>query len=62
MLTLTTGNILPEGNAAPGIQAQQKELQKHMRMNSLEQKLAHRPRAEELVKDGILEKDEAVVE
>lgn len=55
------GNILPDSNAAPGIQAQQKELQKHMRMDSLEHKLAQRPTAEELVKDGILE-DDAVVE
>lgn len=54
------GNILPDTSAAPAIQAQQKELQKHMRMDSLEHKLAQRPTAEELVKEGILEKGDTV--
>ena len=56
------GNILPGTSAAPGIQAQQKELEKNMRMNSLEQKLQKRPTAEALVKDGILETDENPIE
>ena len=52
------GNILPDTTAAPALQEKQKELDKHMRMNSLEQKLQNRPKPEELVKDGILEADE----
>ena len=52
------GNILPDSSAAPAIVGQQKELQKHMRKDSLEQKLQSRPKPEELVKEGILEKDE----
>jgi hypothetical protein len=39
------------------LQAQQKELEKHMRMDSLEQKLQNRPNPEELVKGGILEEN-----
>lgn len=54
----TTGNILPDSNAAPAIQGQQRELQKHMRADSLEQKLQSRPKPEELVGKGILEADE----
>ncbi|CAO1596233.1 hypothetical protein XANCAGTX0491_000085 [Xanthoria calcicola] len=52
------GNILPDSNAAPGIQGQQKELEKHMRADSLEEKMKHRPKPEELIKDGILQADE----
>lgn len=55
---MLVGNILPETNAAPGIQANQKSLEKHMRADSLDQKLQRRPTAEQLVKDGILEEDE----
>ena len=53
-----TGNILPDTSAAPALQEKQKELEKHMRMNSLEQKLQNRPKPDELVKDGILGADE----
>lgn len=52
------GNILPVSNAAPALQGQQRELEKHMRADSLEQKLQQRPRLEELVKEGILEEGE----
>ena len=52
------GNILPDTTAAPALQEKQKELEKHMRMNSLEQKLQNRPKPDELVKDGILGADE----
>ena len=55
------GNILPESNAAPGIQGQQKELEKHMRADSLEQKLQKRPTMDELVKEGILEEGEGAI-
>ncbi len=51
------GNILPDSNAAPAIQGQQRELQKHMRADSLEQKLQQRPKPEELMKEGILDED-----
>jgi hypothetical protein len=50
-----TGNILPESNAAPALQAHQRELERHMRRDSLEKHLQRRPTAEELVKEGILE-------
>jgi hypothetical protein len=52
-----TENILPDSNAAPGIQAQQKELEKHMRADSLNEKIAHRPTPEELMKEGVLRED-----
>lgn len=47
-------NVLLDSNAAPAIQEQQKELEKHMRADSLEKKLQHRPEKEELIKEGIL--------
>ena len=53
-----TGNILPDSTAAPALQGQQRELQKHMRANSLEQKISNRPKPEDLVKGGILRDDE----
>ena len=52
------GNILPDSTAAPAIVGQQKELQKHMRKDSLEQKLQSRPKPEDLIKEGILEEGE----
>lgn len=52
-----TGNILPESNAAPAIVGQQRELQKHMRADNLNEKLSHRPTAEELIKEGVLHED-----
>lgn len=51
------GNILPDSIAAPSIQGQQRELAKHMRADSLEQKLQQRPKPEELLKEGILDED-----
>lgn len=58
ILKKITGNILPESNAAPGIQANQKSLEKNMRADNLDQKLQRRPTAEQLVKEGILEQNE----
>lgn len=55
---LLSGNILPDSTAAPALQGQQRELQRHMRSDSLEQKLQQRPKPEELIKEGILEHDE----
>ena len=55
---MAAGNILPDSNAAPALQEKQRELEKHMRMDSLEQKLQSRPRPEELVKEGILGENE----
>lgn len=55
---LLSGNILPDSTAAPALQGQQRELQRHMRSDSLEQKLQQRPKPEELIKEGILESDE----
>ncbi|KAL8821519.1 MAG: hypothetical protein Q9191_007288 [Dirinaria sp. TL-2023a] len=52
------GNILPDSTAAPSLQGQQRELERHMRSDSLEQKLQQRPKPEELIREGILEADE----
>jgi hypothetical protein len=54
---LVDRNILPASTAAPGLQAQQKELQKHMRADSLNEKIAHRPSPETLIKEGVLHDD-----
>lgn len=51
------GNILPESTAAPGILAQQRELEKHMLADSLNDKISHRPKPEDLVKEGVLHED-----
>ena len=51
------GNILPDSTAAPALQGHQRELAKHMRADSLEQKLQQRPKPEELLKEGILDED-----
>ena len=54
----TAGNILPDSTAAPALQASQRDLEKHMRADSLEQKIQNRPKPDELVKEGILEENE----
>jgi hypothetical protein len=54
----SAGNILPDSNAAPALQAHQRELEKHMRRDSLENKLQNRPKPEDLIREGILEADE----
>jgi hypothetical protein len=48
-------NILPDSTAAPALQEKQRELEKHMRADSLEKKLQERPKPEELIKEGILQ-------
>jgi hypothetical protein len=48
-------NILSGSNAAPALLASQRELERHMRADSLENKLKERPKPEELIKEGILE-------
>lgn len=55
---LQLGNILPDSTAAPALQGNQRELEKHMRADSLEQKIQHRPKPGELIKEGILGADE----
>jgi hypothetical protein len=52
------GNILPHINAAPALQANAKELEKHMLADNLDQKLQRRPQPEELISQGILTEDE----
>lgn len=51
------GNILASSTAAPSIQGHQRELEKHMRADSLNEKIQHRPKPEDLVKEGILTED-----
>ncbi len=54
---MRAGNILPSSSAAPAIQGQQRELEKHMRADSLNEKISHRPKPEDLIKEGILTED-----
>ncbi|KAK7413587.1 hypothetical protein QQZ08_009871 [Neonectria magnoliae] len=54
---LVDKNILPASTAAPGLLAHQKELQKHMLEDKLNDKISHRPAPEELIKDGVLLND-----
>lgn len=58
LLLIISGNILPDSNAAPSLQASQRALDKSMRTDALEQKLQRRPTVDELVKEGILEPGE----
>lgn len=50
-------NILPDSSAAPALQAQQKELEKHMRRDSLNEKISRRPPPEDLIRGGVLRED-----
>ncbi|KAL2151520.1 hypothetical protein VTH82DRAFT_6618 [Thermothelomyces myriococcoides] len=50
-------NILPASTAAPGLLANQKRLERHMRADSLNEKIAHRPSPEALIRDGVLRED-----
>lgn len=54
---LVEKNILPASTAAPGLQEKQKELEKHMRADSLNDKISHRPTPEKLMKEGVLHDD-----
>lgn len=47
---------------APALASSQKALERHMRADSLEKALQHRPSPNELVREGILEKDEVAGE
>lgn len=53
-----TGNILPALNAAPALQANARELEKHMLADNLEHKIQNRPRPEDLISQGILDESE----
>ncbi|KAI1077584.1 hypothetical protein F5B20DRAFT_550669 [Whalleya microplaca] len=54
---LVEKNILPASNAAPSLLEKQKELAKHMRADSLNDKISHRPPPEKLLKEGLLHED-----
>ncbi|KAI0876970.1 hypothetical protein GGS24DRAFT_498409 [Hypoxylon argillaceum] len=54
---LVDKNILPDSTAAPGLQEKQKELAKHMRADSLNEKISHRPSPDQLLKNGVLHDD-----
>ena len=54
---LVDKNILMDSQAAPALQEKQKELEKHMRADSLEKGLQGRPKKEDLVKEGILKEE-----
>jgi hypothetical protein len=54
---LVEKNILPASTAAPGLQAHQRELEKAMLEDKLNDKISHRPSPEELIKGGVLRED-----
>ncbi|KAM0245574.1 hypothetical protein ACHAQJ_010529 [Trichoderma viride] len=54
---LVEKNILPDSTAAPGLLASQKELQKHMLGDKLNDKISHRPDPDTLIKEGLLRED-----
>ncbi|KAF9776557.1 hypothetical protein IL306_005244 [Fusarium sp. DS 682] len=56
-----TENILPASTAAPGLLAHQKELEKHMLEDKLNDKISHRPDPEALIKEGVLHDDPRTV-
>ncbi|RGP77404.1 rpel repeat [Fusarium longipes] len=58
---LVEKNILPASTAAPGLQAHQKELEKHMLEDKLNDKISHRPDPESLIKEGVLRDDPRTV-
>ncbi|CAK7245780.1 MAG: Peptidyl-prolyl cis-trans isomerase fpr2 [Sporothrix thermara] len=49
--------LVQNSTAAPGLQAQQKQLEKSMRVDSLNDKISNRPSPEELIKKGVLDED-----
>lgn len=55
---MALGNILPSFNAAPALQANAKELERHMRADSLEHKIQNRPKPEDVISQGILDVEE----
>lgn len=59
---LVEKNILPKSNAAPGLLAHQKELEKHMLEDKLNDKISHRPDPETLIKGGVLQQDPRTAE
>ncbi|KAL7796842.1 hypothetical protein V8C37DRAFT_371650 [Trichoderma ceciliae] len=54
---LVEKNILPDTTAAPGLIASQKELQKNMLGDKLNDKILHRPTPDTLLKEGVLHED-----
>ncbi|KAG6041813.1 hypothetical protein E4U41_001557 [Claviceps citrina] len=59
---LVDKNILPASSAAPGILAHQKELERNMLGDKLNDKISHRPSPEDLVKGGVLHEDPRTAE
>lgn len=58
MCVCREGNILPSSTAAPALQANARELEKHMLADHLDQKIGARPAPDELISQGILTEDE----
>lgn len=46
-----------DSGAAPGLQGAQRDLERHMRADSLEKHIQSRPKPEELVEKGILSRE-----
>ncbi|KAF5674746.1 RPEL repeat protein [Fusarium heterosporum] len=49
--------LVETSTAAPGLIAHQKELEKHMLEDKLNDKISHRPDPEALIKEGVLRDD-----
>ncbi|PFH55079.1 hypothetical protein XA68_10802 [Ophiocordyceps unilateralis] len=54
---LVDKNILLASSAAPGLQAHQKELERNMLEDKLNDKISQRPDPGELIKEGVLQED-----
>lgn len=54
-------NILLASNAAPALQAHARELERNMRADALDQKIQHRPTVQDLIKGGVLTRNDVPV-
>ncbi|KAI2638346.1 hypothetical protein GGS21DRAFT_507805 [Xylaria nigripes] len=54
---LVDKHILLSSTVASSLQEKRKELEKHMRADSLNGKISHRPSPEQLIKEGVLHDD-----
>ncbi|PNY24880.1 Uncharacterized protein TCAP_05152 [Tolypocladium capitatum] len=59
---LVDKNILPASSAAPSLLAHQKELERSMLEDKLNDKISHRPSPDRLVKEGVLHEDPRTAE
>ncbi|KAH8119386.1 hypothetical protein DFH11DRAFT_1564717 [Phellopilus nigrolimitatus] len=58
---LVERNILKDDRVAPALQAAREQLERSQLQDRMEHALLHRPKPEELVKEGILQPNEAPI-